>query len=490
LDIVPAFAVRAEEMASPTRAEQPEFLQKKETSMLLSTRNKRKIRGTLHRPSLEQLEERTLPSGLTLTVIDNGGTYNGQPFPATVSESGPASLQGQTPTLTYYVGSTATGTPLAGAPVHAGTYTAVASLPNNLLTLTNFSSASSLGYLPAGGLLQDGSGNLFGTNQSGGANNAGTLFEWVQSTGALVTLADFGGDSTLGSSPSGGLVMDAGGDIFGTTSGGGTGGDGTVFEWVKSTRRLVTLASFDGSNGASPYGGVVRDTSGNLFGTTYGGTGADASGTLYEWVQSSGSLVTLAAFSGGHAGYSLNQGLNAGLVQDSSGDLFGVTDTANSASVYGSLFEWSSTGGLVILSGFNPVGTGTGGTTDGYAPLGGLVEDSSGNLFGTTALGGTSDNGTIFEWDASTQTRVTLASFDGTDGSVPTGGLLEDSSGNLVGVTTSGGANGNGTVFELAQGSNTIADLASFDGNNGQLPEANLVEDSSGNIFGTTTATA
>jgi uncharacterized repeat protein (TIGR03803 family) len=448
--------------------------------------NKRGTRATRLRPILEQLEDRTLPSGLTLAMTDSGGTYNGQPFPATVSQTGPASLQGQTPTLTYYAGSTATGTPLAGAPVTTGTYTAVASLPNNLLTLNNFSSLNSLGYSPAGGLLEDSSGNLFGTNQSGGANNAGTLFEWVQSTGAVVTLADFGGDSTLGSSPSGGLVMDARGDIFGTTSGGGIGGDGTVFEWVKSTGTLVTLASFDGSNGSSPYGGVVRDASGNLFGTTFSGTGANLYGTLFEWIQSSGNLVTLAAFSGSHSGYSLGNGLNAGLVQDSIGDLFGVTDTATSASVYGGLFEWSSAGGLVIISSFNPVGNGSGGTTDGYAPLGGLVEDSSGNLFGTTALGGTNNNGTVFEWNASTQTRVILASFDLSHGSIPTGGLIEDSSGNLFGVTTSGGANGNGTVFEMAHGSNTIADLASFDGSNGQQPEANLVEDSSGNVFGTT----
>ena len=110
-------------------------------------------------------------------------------------------------------------------------------------------------------------------------------------------------------------------------------------------------------------------------------------------------------------------------------------------------------------------------TANGANPFGGLVEDSSGNLFGTTALGGTSNDGTVFEVAAGSGTITTLASFNGTNGGSPYAGLVEDSSGNLFGTTTLGGANNDGTVFEIAAGSGTITTLASFNGTNtGQCP--------------------
>ena len=122
----------------------------------------------------------------------------------------------------------------------------------------------------------------------------------------------------------------------------------------------------------------------------------------------------------------------------------------------------------------------------GQLPIAGLVEDSSGNLFGTTEAGGTNGDGTVFEVAAGSGAVTTLASFNGTDGANPYAGLIEDSSGNLFGTTYSGGSSGYGTVFEVTAGSGTITDLASFNGSNGESPEAGLVEDSSGNLFGTT----
>ncbi len=113
--------------------------------------------------------------------------------------------------------------------------------------------------------------------------------------------------------------------------------------------------------------------------------------------------------------------------------------------------------------------------------------DSSGNLYGTTEEGGASNGGTIFELAHGSSTITTLASFNGTEGKYPKAALVMDSSGNLYGTTYSGeGHLDDGTVFELAHGSGTITRLAFFDGTDGDEPEAALIMDSSGNLYGTT----
>jgi len=137
----------------------------------------------------------------------------------------------------------------------------------------------------------------------------------------FIDLASFTGSN--GSSPYAGVVEDGSGNLFGTTEVGGSG-YGTVFEWVKSAGTLSVLASFSGGNGANPYAGLVEDTSGNLFGTTaYGGSGfnglpSSGAGTIFEWVQSAGTLSVLASFTGSNG-----EEPKAGLVQDTSGNLFG-----------------------------------------------------------------------------------------------------------------------------------------------------------------------
>src|SRR5439155_1325340 len=111
--------------------------------------------------------------------------------------------------------------------------------------------------------------------------------------------------------------------------------------------------------------------------------------------------------------------------------------------------------------------------------------DSSGNLFGTAQSGGTNNDGTVFELAQGSSTIIALASFNNSTGTFPYGGLIEDSSGSFFGTTESGGANGDGTVFELASGSSTITVLASFNGSDGATPTGNLIEDGNGNLFGT-----
>ena len=348
----------------------------------------------------------------------------------------------------------------------------VAGGSGSITTLASFDGAN--GEDPEAGLIEDSSGNLFGTTESGGASGDGTVFEVAAGGASITTLASFLGSN--GQSPQAGLVEDSSGNLFGTTAGGGPSFNGTVFEVVAGSGNITTLASFIGViNGATPRAELVEDSSGNLFGTTFSGVGANAQGTLFELVAGSRSITTLASFNGTNG-----DGPEGGLVEDSSGNLFGTTGSGG-ASGDGTVFEVTAGSGTVtILTSFDGA--------DGANPVGGVVEDNSGNLFGTTESGGASGAGTVFELAAGSGSITILSSFNGSNGQNPHAGLIENSGGNLFGTTFSGTgtANGVGTVFEVAAGSGSITSLASFNGANGDGPVAGLVEDSSGNLFGTT----
>jgi T5SS/PEP-CTERM-associated repeat protein/uncharacterized repeat protein (TIGR03803 family) len=312
-------------------------------------------------------------------------------------------------------------------------------------TLLSFDGSN--GTNPAAGLLDLG-GSLFGTTSGQLGLGDGTVFELAKSGSGYVasTLVTFTGSN--GASPSAGLIADTAGDLFGTTSSGGANGDGTVFELVKGAGgyTLTTLVSFAGGNGANPNAALLEDAAGNLYGTTTAG-GTNGDGTVFEIARSAGSFahapVTLLDFDGADG-----SGPLAGLVTDSAGDFFGTT-SGGGASNHGAVFELSPSGSgafkSATLASFNG--------TDGSDPAAGLIIDSAGNLFGTTGTGGVNDDGTAFEVANTAtgyaSTPTTLVSFNGSDGANPFGGLSADASGNLYGTTGNSGAHGVGTVFEL-----------------------------------------
>jgi uncharacterized repeat protein (TIGR03803 family) len=238
---------------------------------------------------------------------------------------------------------------------------------------------------------------------------------------------------------------------------------------------LVTLATFNGANGDEPLAGLTEDSSGNLFGTTYQG-GDYGDGTIFKVAtQNNNALTTLVSFDGAN-------GLRpvGGVIEDSNGNLFGTTSGSGANS--GTIFEFSTvTNTLTTLA------------SVGGSPQAGLIEDSSGNLFGTVASGGIYGDGAVFEYSTATNTLSTLASFNGYDGANPQASLIEDGSGNLFGTTWTGGTynpntgQGCGTVFEVAtQSNNALTTLVYFDGTNGYLPACSLIEDNNGDLFGTT----
>jgi uncharacterized repeat protein (TIGR03803 family) len=408
---------------------------------------------------VELLEDRTVLSPVITTAMLPTG-FASQAYDTTIG------LSGATAPVTWSVTS---GSLPAGLSLDTNTG-AITGTPStaNFSRLANFTNGSIAGLI--GTLIQDSSGNLFGTTTWGGAYGDGTVFKVAAGTNALTTLVNF--NTTNGRTPYGGLMLDGAGKLFGTTTWGGAYGYGTVFEVEAGTNALTTLVSFNNANGANPWASLVEDNSGNLFGTTYGG-GAYGDGTVFEVAAGSNSLTTLVSFNNTNGSTPL-----AGLVRDSAGNLFGTT-SGGGAYGYGTVFEIAAgTNTLTILVSFN--------NSNGGGPHARLVRDSSGNLFGTTVGGGANGYGTVFKVAAGTNALTTLVSFNNANGANPWAGLVEDSNGNLFGTTQTGGVNGKGTVFELAAGTNALTTLISFNGANGVGVDSGLVMDGNGNLFGTT----
>jgi uncharacterized repeat protein (TIGR03803 family) len=345
-------------------------------------------------------------------------------------------------------------------------------VPSGFKTLYSFTGGND-GSIVQAGVAFDSSGNLYGATKFGGANESGTIYK-ISPDGTFTTLyASSGG-------PAGKPLLDGHGNLFGTTEGGGTDNQGTVFEMSTDRKTYATLHNFNGNDGSDPEDALVMDSKGDLFGTTWGGGGVDDSGTVFE-LSPNGSggynFQTLHAFS-------VNDGINIipGVYLDSKGDLFGQTAQGTPCG-FGTVYELSPNG-----SGgydFTVLHTFTGGS-DGRQPVGGLIMNSSGNLYGTTEIGNT-----VFELNPTTKAFTTLYTFDGSHGDLPQGDLLMDAKGNLYGTTTEGTSTNAGTVFELSpngSGTYTITNLYNFGGgNDGSEPFAGLTA-YNGNLYGTTSA--
>jgi uncharacterized repeat protein (TIGR03803 family) len=322
----------------------------------------------------------------------------------------------------------------------------------NETVLYSFTGTGGDGGNPFAGLVRDAAGNLYGTTFHGGASGAGTVFN-LDNTGKETVLYSFTGLPD-GEGPHAGLLRDAAGNLYGTTEEGGSGacsfggfdyGCGTVF-MLDTAGKETVLYSFSGTggDGAVPYAGLVRDAAGNLYGTTSGG-GASSEGTVFK-LDTTGKETVLHSFTGtGRDGtYPY-----APLIRDSKGNLYGTT-YGGGASGAGMVFKLDSAGKETVLYSF----TGTGG--DGAGPMVGLVQDAKGNLYGTTRYGGSFHGvcyqsggcGVVFMLDKGGKETV-LHKFAGSDGLQPLAGLVRDAKGNFYGTTSEGGASGFGTVFEL-----------------------------------------
>ena len=338
------------------------------------------------------------------------------------------------------------------------------------------------GLSPNAGVVMDARDNFYGTTATGGPGNLGGIYE-VTSNGVLANMIWFA-NVPAGAVPEAPLIQDASGNFYGTTSGGGVSNNGTVFE-LTSGGQFVVLASFNSTNGANPVAPLLEGTNGWFYGTTPNG-GSDNLGTIFQ-VNSSGVLSNIFSFSGGNGGFP-----NAGLVQGNDGNLYGSTPYGG-ANGLGTIFRltYSNTfstmasfavqtgafpGGLIQDSFSNFYGaTINGGTNfagtifrfipfgpfaglqtlltfdinNGANPNSPLTLGQDGFLYGTTQEGGAFGGGTTFRLDRQGLVE-NIASFDFTNGAVPRAGMVQAPNGNFYGTTSQGGAYGAGEIYELS----------------------------------------
>lgn len=321
--------------------------------------------------------------------------------------------------------------------------------PNGTLTPLYAFQAGSDGQDPVAGLIADKKGNFYGTTYYGGTAGVGTVFE-LAANGTETVLHSFqcGND---GAFPNGGLVIRKR-DIYGLTvqGGGNCGGNpcGMAFGLAPGGAETWTYDFQAGSDGQNPLDGMVKDSAGNLYGTTdaggvnnCGGTGS--CGTIFK-ITPNGQETVIYAFKGGSDG-----GHPHGTpIIDKKGNIYGTTSDGGSAN-YGTVYELAANGTKTVLYSFK-------GGSDGQQPLAGVTMGKKGVLYGTTYQGGSPGFGTVFMLDRKgTETQLHVFG-GGSDGADPYGGLVRAKDGTLYGTTNIGGSNGCGgngcgTVFKVVE---------------------------------------
>jgi uncharacterized repeat protein (TIGR03803 family) len=360
----------------------------------------------------------------------------------------------------------------------------------------NFTGGSD-GANPSAGLTIDAAGNFYGTNNGG--SGFGTVFK-LKRSGSSWTLAplysfqqETDGDQLED------VIIGPNGSLYGTTFSGGKFYDGTVYnlsppagicQTVSCPWTHTLLYNFTGgSDGGYPAGPLVFDQAGNIYGTTWGG-GSGGDGTVFE-LDTLGNETVLHSFAGAD-GYEAR----SGLIKDEAGNLYGTTYIGG-RQIYcppspvggcGTVFELDTTGRFIELYLFST-------PPDGAYPVGVLVRDKAGNLYGTTLQGGTGPCsfyngrrlikvgcGTVFKLDTAGHESILYSFLGGSDGQGPLDGLVMDAAGSLYGITNGSGP---GTVFKVdALGNETV--LHRFTGSDGANPQGHLVFDANGNLYGTT----
>jgi uncharacterized repeat protein (TIGR03803 family) len=306
------------------------------------------------------------------------------------------------------------------------------------------------GFEPGGALTLDENGNVYGIAQKGGTGYCGVLFE-IPAEGSESTILNFGSNVC---NPNGGVGLDSQGDFYGVSRYQGTSSSGQIFQ-ISPSGELASLYSFMGSpDGAQPMAVPLLYNAGNFFGTTaFGGVDACSAlaapgcGVVYEYSSLGESI--LYSFTNYDADGSFPMGT---LVMDAKGNLYGTT-YAGGVHDLGIVFKLSP-----------PAKQGEGwkrttlhqfsGGLDGAHPSTGLVMDSQGNLYGTTYQGiGKTQYGTVFMIsNARPINLTTLHTFAGppNDGAHPAGALAVDALGNLYGITQEGGNSNLGTLYKLS----------------------------------------
>jgi uncharacterized repeat protein (TIGR03803 family) len=349
--------------------------------------------------------------------------------------------------------------------------TAISS-PAQFTTLVSFTGPNGDGPFQEN-LVQGVDGNLYGTTTYGGTHNDGTIFKMTPG-GTLTTIYNFA-NTPDGANPYTGLVLGSDGKFYGTTAEGGASGLGTVFSLTQGGT-LTILHNFSGMDGEIPYGALVEGVDGAYYGTTQaGGDIGSGYGTVFK-ITPGGTFTSLHSFNDTTDGYEPL----AGLVLTSTGQFYGTT-SGGPGTGFGTVFKISSTGAYTLLHSFID--------SDGWEPEGVLLEATSGKLYGTTLRGGAEGLGEVFTITLGGTFDLLHSFATVTEGYEPVAGLIQATDGNFYGTTFGGGSFGEGSIFEMTS-AGTPTTLHSFSGGDGGTdgnePFGGLVQHTSGVFFGTT----
>jgi uncharacterized repeat protein (TIGR03803 family) len=306
-------------------------------------------------------------------------------------------------------------------------------------------------------------GNLYTTSSDGGTENAGTVFK-ITPAGQVSVLYSF--DGVTGAFPYGGLTLGTDGNFYGSTFENGPSNYGTVFK-ITPRGQFTLLHGFDGSDGSGLWGAPVEGTNGDFYGTT-ANAGAGGCGTVYR-VTSKGSFTTLYAFDGTHGCQP-----SAPLTLGNDGNFYGTT-IYGGATGAGAIFKITPAGVITLLHSFDG--------THGAQPFAQLVQASDGNFYGTTVDGGAYVDGVAYEITPA-GAFSDLHDFDPSqDGGEPFSGLVQGTNGVLYGTTIVGGASNVGTIYSIPLGGGGLSALYTFDGTAGTAPGAALTQSTNGLFY-------
>lgn len=358
------------------------------------------------------------------------------------------------------------------------------------------------GATPYSGLTLDRAGNVYGTTGFGGNQNClegcGTVFR-ISRAGVLTSLYRFHGQD--GETPLANVTIASDGTLYGTTEFGGADGTGNIYRLQPPARALgnatgtwnetviYTFGSYDNGQGVLPwYGALIFDSAGNIYGTaSAGGIGPCASGgcgAVYELSPSNGGWTysVLHRFGCGADGAFPT----SGVILDAEGRLYGTSD-GDSSCLYGTVYQLINTGALWTENTLHQFQD----QDDGAQPVGGLVMDTAGNLYGANAYGGVNGGGVVYELspNGDNWTFTVIYSLTGSPGGGSVSALTLDPAGNLYGTASFDGTHHRGSVFKLTpnNGSWTYTDLYDFTGGaDGANPVGTMALDANGNLYGTT----
>ncbi len=348
--------------------------------------------------------------------------------------------------------------------------------PVNEIFTKKFDFSNSGGANPSASFVQATDGKLYGMTFYGGTNNLGVLFEYDITSNTYTKKLDFD-DSNKGRNPYGSLMQASNGKLYGMTKGGGANNYGVLFEYDPEAETFVKKFDFDGSNkGRYPYGTLIQASNGKLYGLTrYGGTNDE--GVIFEYYITTNTLTKKVDFDGSKNVGNLPRG---SLMQASNGKIYGMTR-------YGGIYDFG------VLFEYDPI-TDTytkkldfDGSNKGSKPYGTLIQASNGKFYGMTFYGGIYNYGVIFQYDPITETYTKEVDFDSINGANPRGSLMQASNGKLYGMTYAGGANDDGVLFEYDPATETYTKKIDFNGTNtGSHPRGSLMQTDSGKIYGMT----